>query len=160
MARKLLSQLQAKWNPNNNPPVDGLTHTPNRKLANIAAHANKGKILFYPSVTSNDDLSHNFRVFTDQDAKCADPGYRKHPLVANHAEETTAYTAGFCLEDGYDNAQAGGGVWFGPDDPRNVALKIPGSIQSKQVGQLTAVLHAVKSTPPFAPLHIIATQNI
>jgi Reverse transcriptase (RNA-dependent DNA polymerase) len=29
MARKLLSQLQAKWNPNNNPPVDGLTHTPN-----------------------------------------------------------------------------------------------------------------------------------
>jgi ribonuclease HI len=110
-------------------------------------------------VTSNDDLSHNFRVFTDQDAKCADPGYRKHPLVANHAEETTAYTAGFCLEDGYDNAQAGGGVWFGPNDPRNVALKIPGSIQSKQVGQLTAVLHAVKSTPPFAPLHIISNSK-
>ena len=98
------------------------------------------KVLFDPSVTSDNDLSHNFRVFTDQDAKCADPGYQKHPLVAEHAEETTAHKAGSCVENGYDNAQAGSGVWFGPDDPRNVALKIPGLIQSniskKQVSSI------------------------
>jgi ribonuclease HI len=87
--------------------------------------------MFDPSVTSNDDLSHNFRVFTDQDDKCADLGYRKHPLVLEHDEETTVHAAGFCVENGCDDAQAGSGAWFGPDDPRNVALKIHGPIQSK-----------------------------
>jgi hypothetical protein len=123
MARKLLNQLQAKWHPENEAPVDGLTHTPNRRLANMTARANDGTILFNPSVTSNDDLSHNFRIFTDPDAKCVDPGYRKHHLAIEHAEDTTVYTEGTCLENGYDDAQAGGGVWFGPNDPRNTALK-------------------------------------
>jgi hypothetical protein len=63
------------------------------------------------------------------------------------------------LENGYDDAQAGSGVWFGPEDPRNAALKIPGPNQSKQVGQLAAVLHAVQKTPPFAPLHIISNSK-
>src|ERR1700683_5677362 len=108
MPRKLLDQLQPKWHPFNVPPVDDLTHTPNRKLANMAALTNKGIILFNPSITSNNDLSHNFRVFTDHDAKCADPGYRKYPLVAEHAEETTVYTVGSYLKDGHDDAQAAG----------------------------------------------------
>jgi ribonuclease HI len=83
----------------------------------------------------------------------------EHPLVEEHMEKTTVHTAGSCLDDGYDNAQAGGGVWFGPDDPRNAALKIPGLNQSKQIGQLAAVLYAVQKTPPFAPLHIISTSR-
>jgi ribonuclease HI len=159
MAKKLLDQIQPKWHPFNFPPVDNLTHTPNRKQTNITAHVNKGIILFNPSVTSNDNLSHNFCIFTDCNLKCIDPTYQKHPLVAEHAEESTAHTAGSCLEDGYDDAQAGSGVWFGPGDPRNAALKIPGPNQSKQVGQLAAVLHAVQSTPPFASLHIISSSK-
>jgi hypothetical protein len=159
MTKKLLDQIQPKWHPFNFPPVDSLTHTPNRRLANINAHASKGTILFNPSITSNDDLSHNFRIFTDHDAKCMDPAYRKHPLIAEHAEESTAHIAGSCLNDGCDDAQAGSGVWFGPEDPRNIALKISGPNQSKQVGQLAAVLHAVQVTPPFAPLHIISSSR-
>jgi exonuclease III len=75
MAKRLLAQLQAKWHPDNHAAVDNLTHTPNRKLTNMAAHANNGSIVFNPSVTSHEDLSHNFRVFTSPDAKCVDPGY-------------------------------------------------------------------------------------
>jgi ribonuclease HI len=74
-------------------------------------------------------------------------------------EEVTVFTDGACEENGYENAQAGSGVWFGPDDPRNKAYKVPGPIQSKRVGQLVAVLHAVKSTPPFAPLHILSNSK-
>jgi ribonuclease HI len=159
MAKRLLTQLQAKWHPDNHPPVDDLTHTPNRKLANMAAHANNGSILFNPSVTSQDDLSHNFRVFTSPEAKCVDPGYRKHRLTEEHMEEVTVFTDGACEENGFENAQAGSGVWFGPNDPRNKAFKVPGLIQSKQVGQLVAVLQAVKSTPPFAPLHIMSNSR-
>jgi len=159
MAKKLLDQIQPKWHPFVFPPVDDLTHTPNRRLANITTHPNKGTLLFNPSVTSNDDLSQNFRIFSNHNAKCIDPAYRKHPLIAGHAEESTAHTAGACLEDGYDDAQAGSGVWFGPEDPRNAAFKVSGPNQSKQVGQLAAVLYAVQSTPPFAPLHIISSSK-
>jgi hypothetical protein len=159
MARKLLDQLQPKWHPFNFLPVDNLTHTPNRRMANKIAHTNKGTILFNPSVTSTDSLSQNFRVFTECDAKCADPGYRKHPLIAEHAEATTVHTTGSCLKDGYKDAHAGSGVWFGFEDLRNKALKIPGPNQSKQVGQLIAVLYAIQNSPPFAPLHIITNSK-
>jgi hypothetical protein len=71
-----------------------------------------------------------FMSSTEHDAKCVDPGYRKHRLVEEHVEETTVHTAGSCLDDGFDNIQAGGGVRFGLGDPRNVALKIPGLGQS------------------------------
>ena len=80
MARKLLDQLQPKWHPFNLPHLDNLTHTPNRRLANEAAHKNNGTILFNPSVTSNDSLSQNFHVFTDSNAK--------YSLIEEHAKAT------------------------------------------------------------------------
>jgi len=158
-AKALLSQLNEKWNPDNNNPIDGLTHTPNRKLANANTHSNGEKIIFDPSVTSDNDLSHNFRVFTAPEAKCIDPAYRKHPLAEEHEEEATAYIDGACSENGYENAQAGGGVWFGPDNLNNTAIKIPGLNQSTCVGKLAAVLYLVQKTPPFAPLHIISDSK-
>jgi hypothetical protein len=75
MAKKLLDQIQPKWHPFNFPPIDDLTHTLDRKLANMTTHPNKGTILFNPSVTSNDDLSQIFCIFSDQNAKCIDPAY-------------------------------------------------------------------------------------
>jgi hypothetical protein len=46
-------------------PHDNLSLTRRRKAHNRAARANKGTILFDPSITCKDDLSECFRVFTD-----------------------------------------------------------------------------------------------
>jgi hypothetical protein len=60
MAETLLHQIQPKWNPGDHPPVDNLTHTINRRQANIKAREENDKVLFDPSITADNNLSHNF----------------------------------------------------------------------------------------------------
>jgi ribonuclease HI len=66
---------------------------------------------------------------------------------------------GSCLNSGDIEARAGGGVWFGPNHPNNMALKIPGENQSSQIGALAAVFCAIQKTPPFSPLHFISNSK-
>jgi len=154
MAKRLLEQIQPKWHPDNRPRADGLTHTANRKQANITARRNNMQIQFNPALTSDDDLSHNFRIFTEVNSSCVDPAYRKHPLNNFLEDEITVYTDGSCLENGTDEAKVGSGMWHGPYHPNNMSLRIPGVLQSNQVAELVAILHVLQKTAPFAPLHI------
>ena len=57
------------------------------------------------------------------------------------------YTDGSCLNNGETNAQAGGGIWYGENDPRNTSFRVPIPEQSNQTGELYAILHAIKSAP-------------
>jgi ribonuclease HI len=154
MAIQLLEQIQPKWHPNNQSPHDGLTHTQNRRQVNINARRDNKEILFDPSLTSDDDLSHNFRIFTEKNSSCVDPAYRKQRPVNLPEEEITVFTVGSCLENGTEEARAGSGVWYGPEHVDNVSLRIPGENQSNQVAELVAILHALKKAAPFAALHI------
>ena len=160
MAELLLQQLQPKWAPDNKPPIDNLTHTASRRQANSKAREENGRVVFNPSITTDDDLSHNFRIFTDPNSKCCDPAYRKQPTTYLQHEDTTVHTSGFCLKHGNCDAKNGGGVWFGPNHHNNAALRIPGLNQSNQVGKLAAVLYAIQKTPPFAPLHILTSKYV
>ena len=152
MANKLLDQLNAKWHPNHQPPVDNLTCTPGRKQLCITTYKNNNAIPFDPSITSDDTLTHNFRVFTDPNAQCIDPAYRKHPLIETHEEDVTVYVAGCCIKSGHEDAQTGSGVLFGHNNLANRTLCIAGPNQSIEVDQLAA-LSTLSNTPPFAPLH-------
>ena len=154
MTKCLLEQIQPKWHPNNQPQEDGLTHTQNRQQTNAVAIRDNNEILFNPSLTSDDDLSHNFRIFTEPNSSCVDPAYRKQQPINLPEEDVTVYTDGSCLENGTDEARSGSGVWYGPNHANNVSLRIPGVNQSNQVAELAAVLYAVKETAPFATLHI------
>jgi hypothetical protein len=159
MANKLLDQLNAKWHPSHQPPADNLTHTPGRKQLCITAYKNNDAIPFDPSITSDDTLAHNFRVFTDPNAQYIDPAYRKHPLIETHEEEVTVCVAGYCIKSGHEDAQTGSGVWFGHNNLANRALCIAGPNQSIEVGLFAAVLSTLSNTPPFAPLHFKSTSK-
>jgi len=50
------------------------------------------------------------------------------------------YTDGSCMNNGKENAIAGFGIYFGPDDPRNVSQRVEGK-QSNQIAELTAIVH-------------------
>jgi ribonuclease HI len=67
----------------------------------------------------------------------------------------TVYTDGACYNNGKQNAKCRGGVWFGPNDHRNRALRVPGNDQSNQIGELAAMITAIKVAPHFAPLEIV-----
>ena len=50
------------------------------------------------------------------------------------------YTDGSCAHNGYKNAVAGIGIYFGPQDSRNVSQRIDGK-QTNNIAELEAVLH-------------------
>ena len=49
------------------------------------------------------------------------------------------YTDGSCINNGKPNASAGIGIYFGPNDPRNISRKMEGK-QTNNVAELTAIL--------------------
>lgn len=55
------------------------------------------------------------------------------------------YTDGSCVDNGSTNARAGIGVYFGPDDPRNVSSRVPADMhQTNNVAELLAIIYAVE----------------
>ncbi|KAJ1883327.1 N-acetyltransferase eso1 [Coemansia sp. RSA 486] len=56
---------------------------------------------------------------------------------------TTIYVDGSCIHDGLPNASAGVGVYFGPNDPRNLSGKVHGNIQSSARAEIDAVRRAL-----------------
>ena len=50
------------------------------------------------------------------------------------------YTDGACSNNGYKNAVAGIGIYFGHQDPRNVSQRIEGK-QTNNIAELGAILH-------------------
>ncbi|KAI0302476.1 ribonuclease H-like protein, partial [Russula brevipes] len=71
----------------------------------------------------------------------------------------TVYTDGACLDNGKANARCGSGIWFGKNDPRNTAIRIPGPEQSNQVGEITGIIVAASKTPLFQPLEIVSDSR-
>ncbi|KAI0038391.1 ribonuclease H-like protein [Auriscalpium vulgare] len=74
-------------------------------------------------------------------------------------ESVTAYTDGSCTNNGKANAQCGSGVWVADGSPMNRAFRVPGPLQSNQVGEVVAIILALQVTPHFAPLHIISDSR-
>ncbi|KAF7790926.1 hypothetical protein EIP86_001884 [Pleurotus ostreatoroseus] len=131
--------------------------TARRIRTNSTRRAEHGEILFNPTVTTHEHLANGFRVFTEQARLFPQPAHRLIHRFEVPAEAITVYTDGSCILAGFADAVAGSGVWYGPEDPRNVSLRLPAALrQTSQAAEICAVLIAVITTPPFAPLHIIS----
>ncbi|KAF9455391.1 ribonuclease H-like domain-containing protein, partial [Collybia nuda] len=70
------------------------------------------------------------------------------------------FTDGSCIDNGSKDAQAGCGLWYGQNDPRNQAIKLPPSVeQSNNSGEAVAVLVAAQTAPKNAELHIYSDST-
>lgn len=54
------------------------------------------------------------------------------------------FTDGCCHSNGQYGARAGVGVYFGPNDPRNISARLTGEIQTNQRAELTAAIRALE----------------
>jgi ribonuclease HI len=63
------------------------------------------------------------------------------PIPKSVTEEPDyyVYTDGACSNNGQEGAKAGIGIWFGPEDPRNISRPIEGK-QTNNAAELTAIL--------------------
>jgi ribonuclease HI len=66
------------------------------------------------------------------------------------------YTDGSCSKNGSKSAQAGIGVYFGPDDPRNLSQRVIGK-QTNNTAEITAIIHAYKIVEPDIKKHKTVT---
>ncbi|KAH9047827.1 ribonuclease H-like protein [Lactarius vividus] len=70
-----------------------------------------------------------------------------------------AYTDGSCTNNGKLDTRCGSGIWICADHPLNRALKVPGPLQSNQVGELAAVIAATHSIPNYCQLTLITDSK-
>lgn len=116
-------------------------------------------ITFDPSLRASLPLATSFRVFGEE-TDLTRPLPRRPPRpFAVQTEETTIYTDGSCRENGATSTTAGSGLWYGRNDDRNAAARVPGREVSNQIAELYAVNLAVYRTPPFAPLNIVSDSR-
>jgi len=144
MAQKLINAIALRWRPT--VPDNGQTPVqPGRENApEIALEETE---LVVSNQTETTDLEASIRIFTDAKDTVEDIEQNESMGEQNPGNETIVYTNGSCLNNGTAEARVGSGIWFGNDDPRNMAIRVPGEKQSNQIGELLAILYAVRTAP-------------
>lgn len=69
------------------------------------------------------------------------------------------YTDGSSLSNGKVGARAGVGVYFGDDDPRNVAEPLDGDLQTNQRAELQAMVRALEIAPANQNVRILTDSK-
>lgn len=72
-------------------------------------------------------------------------------------EAATIHTDSSCILSSLGDANAGSGIWYGPDNPRNVYLRLPEALdQTSQPAEIYALLDDLIGAPSFDLLHTIS----
>lgn len=152
-AKQLLQCLLPKWDPAITPPTDNLNHILLQIDENQTNEQGNESKFFDPTIITEGQLSDGFRVFTDPKKYSDAPAHRNY-IIGPLQNPIVIYTDGSCINNGDEDAQAGSGIWYGVNDIRNSAIKLPGPIQTNQVGEVAAILQVVNTNSHFTPLHI------
>jgi hypothetical protein len=135
-ARRILSKIPGKYAISEGPPNDGLSLTHHRTERNGRnEHRRTVGVTFDPTITVKDSLSECFRTFVNKERLSQEPAHRLLRPAAGldvAEEHVTVYTDGSCMNNGRPDARCGAGIWYGEDDDRNRAVRVPGHEQSNQ----------------------------
>lgn len=108
-------------------------------------------------------LANALRVFT-RNHDVASPAAADRPSAPQPPPTslvwTQAYTDGSCVTEKGGKAAAGAGVWFGKDDPRNTAARVPGCEQTNNVAEFYAVALAASLAPADNALEIKSDSKL
>ncbi|KAI1093796.1 RnaseH-domain-containing protein [Rostrohypoxylon terebratum] len=81
------------------------------------------------------------------------------PVVEDEKDVVRVYTDGSSIGNGRSGAVAGVGVFFGPNDERNISERLKGDIQTNQRAELTAILRALESVPVSEKMRIFSDSK-
>ncbi|RCH97676.1 hypothetical protein CU097_014980 [Rhizopus azygosporus] len=80
--------------------------------------------------------------------------YSPYASQRTHPKKTVVYTDGASAGNGQVGAQAGYGVYWGDNDPRNLSRPLEGTRQTNQRAEATAVMRALEQSAANEPLEI------
>lgn len=81
------------------------------------------------------------------------------PVVEDETDVVRVYTDGSSIGNGRSGAVAGVGVYFGPNDERNISERLKGDVQTNQRAELTAILRALESVPVKEKMRIFSDSK-
>ncbi len=139
-AREMLKTLPGKWDPQTRKPEDyedkDMEELRNEEL-------DKDLVPFDRRVTTNGNLGHAIRIFTETSATSDEEATTK---VEEDGMRMTIATDGSCTENGERGAQAGAGVYVEGNHELNRSLRLPSYlVQSNQTGEIVATLLATNT---------------
>ncbi|KAF6751799.1 hypothetical protein DFP72DRAFT_815935 [Ephemerocybe angulata] len=136
-AERLLEALHPLWRPKIHSEDDTSDEEGTERNTGAYRHANE--------TPERQTLTESFRVFT---SNLPPPSYDTRKTNSSHSRRTVVvYTDGSCTNAGYEEAKAGAGVWYGKDDTRNKALRVPSDLpQTNNTAEAAAVLVAIQSS--------------
>ena len=153
-AMKILDAIAPKWRPRNGHPPE--TQDPEQTTNRHDAPENEHIVNTQREPT---DLKHSIRIFTDRENLLEATTLQTTQDETLKNTELIVYTDGSCTDNGTEEARAGSGIWYGHDDPRNAALRTPGRKQTNQIGEIFAILHAIKNAYENQPMKICSDSK-
>jgi len=152
--KKLIEAIAPRWRPSsrqNHQTVNEIMATRATEYRNDEAVVNTKR--------QQTDLKRSIRIFTSRENTVEATTL---PVTEDQQQintELIIYTDGSCTNNGTADARAGSGIWYGNEDPRNMAIRVPGEKQSNQIAELLAILHATKNTPGNQDLKICSDSR-
>ncbi|KAI2465718.1 ribonuclease H-like protein [Annulohypoxylon bovei var. microspora] len=80
-------------------------------------------------------------------------------VVEDELDVVHVYTDGSSIGNGRAGAVAGVGVYFGPNDERNISERLGGEVQTNQRAELTAILRALETIPVGDKMRIFSDSK-
>ena len=144
-ARKLLEALPQLWRPLAQPPQQTFEgNEPDIETGNVIV--NEDGIMFDTNIETK-SMTDGFRIFNDIVHTLSTPAIRNTPEVDEPSDLTHIYVAGTCKNDGSDNAQPGGGIWYKQEDIRNESLRLPENLKTSVAAEVAIVLRVLQKCP-------------
>jgi exonuclease III len=123
--RDLIATLKPKWDPQAEDQQDGLERPGDESSSESQSDSEDSvPIRFNPTVRLRRKLADGFRVFAKKDSTMNMPAYRQ----PGNGAPTSAVVTVAGTETGRrdDDIRNGGGAFFGPEDARNLCIRVNG----------------------------------
>lgn len=109
---------------------------------------------FNRDIRTKHSLWKGFRAFAEKQE------HRTEALqeIPGTRQRTEVFTDRSYMNNGCEDANAGAGAWFGKDDPRNIAIVLPSTVnQSNNAGKIMGILLAVRGAE--MDIHLIINSD-
>ncbi|KAF5313488.1 hypothetical protein D9611_008631 [Ephemerocybe angulata] len=136
--------------------------TPERDENDEESREASGKFVPYNRAKN---FTEAIRIFTSGDAPSTAIDIDLNTLFGVDSDltqvEEEIYTDGSCKKGDDNKMKAGSGIWFGDNDDRNIALRIPDTLsQTNNVAEASAILVALQETEDHIPIKICTDSQV
>jgi ribonuclease HI/exonuclease III len=158
-ANRLIEKISPKWKPKlglsiSVPPKEPVLHIPNGMTGTLPK---KATIIRKRAKTSS--INDIFRILKGKERNYNENFHEEDSPRIPHSRIEIAYTDGSCENNGLSNATSGSGIHFPENPNKDLAIKVPGSIHSNQIGEIYAITKAVQTSDIDKNLIIITDSD-